>query len=106
MNLTNILAILSTIGQLPTAALVAITCVLGGIGIGIGTAFRDVPKYSCETIRVILNFILSVKEKEQIDVPPEPKEETEKCNARNRIKVIEGGKNEKKENQHKDGHAN
>lgn len=104
MNLATLSAILSTIGQLPTATIFAVTCVLSGIGIGIGMSFRDIPKYTYKTVVAILNFILRLKGKKQIDVFPEQNEE--KDNDKTKIlKIIEGGKSEKKEGYHEDGHA-
>ena len=104
MNFANISAIFSTISQLPTAALIAVTCVLGGIGIGIGTAFRDIPKYSYKTICVIIDFILVLTGNKPICFSLGF--EKENSNEKNKFKIIEGWKTEKKEYRHKDGHAN
>lgn len=105
MNLANFSAILSAIGQLPTAALFFITCVLSGIGIGIGMSLRDIPKYFHKTIVAILNFILILTGKEQISVSYRLKEGNDNNNVRKIFEVIEGGKSDKKEERHKDGHA-
>lgn len=104
MDWATLSKILSTIGQLPTAAIIAIACLLSGVGIGIGIAFRDIPKHIYKTIVAILNFILRLTGKEQIDVSPEQNEETN--NDKIRIfEAIEGGKSKKKENHQEDGHA-
>lgn len=103
MNWDTLPVILSTIGQLPTTAIIAITCVLGGVGIGIGMSFRDIPKYIYKTVVAILNFILILKGKEQIDISSKRNENNN--GATKILKIIEGGKSEKKENHHEDGHA-
>lgn len=95
MDWTTISAILSTIGQLPTAALVVITCVLSGIGIGVGMVLRDTPKYIYLTIHDILNFILRLKGKEPIGVSPENSKEEDDSHATKIFKIIEGGKSKR-----------
>lgn len=57
MDLTAILKIISTIGQLPVATLIVVTCVLSSIGVGIGMVFRDIPKYIYLTIHDILGLV-------------------------------------------------
>ena len=105
MDWTIILTILSTIGQLPVATLIVITCVLSGVGIGIGMVFRDIPRYIYLIVHDILNFILRLKGKEPIDVSPESNKGKEDNQAKKIIKIIEGGKSKKEENHHEDGHS-
>lgn len=104
MNWTNISSILSAIGQLSPAAIFVVICMFSGIGIGIGMAFRDIPKYIYKIIVAILNFILRLKEKEQIGISPE-ENEGENSNKTKIFKIIEGGTNKKKEGNHEDGHV-
>ena len=104
MNWATISSILSTMGQLSPAAIVTVICVLSGTGIGIGIAFRDIPKYIYKTVVAILNFILILIGKEQIDVSP--KQNEEKNHDKTKIfTIIEGGKSEKKKSRHEDGHV-
>lgn len=63
--------VLSAIGELPITALIVVVCVLCGIGIGIAVAFRDLPKYLYKTFVAILDFVLRLFGKEQIDLPPD-----------------------------------
>ena len=105
MSLANFSAIISSIGQLPVAALIVIACVLGGIGIGIGLIFRDIPKYTYKTIRDILSFILVLKGKKQADDPSDGNDGKESNHAARAFKIIKWGKTEKKTNYHENGQA-
>ena len=103
MDWASILTFLSTIGQLPAAALIVITCVLSGIGIGIGMVFRDAPKYIHLTIHDILNFILRLMGKEPIDFSPENSKRKDDNQAEEIFKIIKGGKSKKEEDHREDG---
>ena len=105
MDWTTFSTILSTIGQLPVATLIVITCVLSGIGKGVGMIFRDTPRYIYLIIHDILNFILRLIGKEPIDVSPENNKGKDDDQAEKIFKIIEGGKSKKEENHHEDGNS-
>ena len=71
MNWDVVAKIISSIVELPTAvlitAIIAVLIFLGGIGVGIGLAFRDIPMHFSRTITSFFNFILSILRREQIE---------------------------------------
>ena len=95
MIVTTLLEILSAIGKLPTAAIIVGFLVCGGIFIGFGIAFRDIPKYFSQTIIAFLNFILRILGKEQITNQTDNKADEMSEDVKKTFKLIQGGKNEK-----------
>ena len=67
--------IISSIVELPATvlitAIIAVLIFLGGIGVGIGLAFRDIPMHISRIVTSFFNFILSMMRREQIDFYPQ-----------------------------------
>lgn len=71
MNWAGITSLITNMAKLPATVLIAMVIVLfillGGIGIGVGRAFRDIPQYIYLIILSILNFVLLVFGRQQIN---------------------------------------
>lgn len=94
MDMAALSQVFSAIGEIPVVALIAVVCMLCGIGIGIAVAFRDLPKYLYKTFAAILNFVLRLFGKEQIDLPPDHDEkDLEKI-----LKMVQALKGKQKDN--------
>ena len=82
MNWARVMEFISNLTKMPSSVLIATVMALfilfSGIGIGFGRAFRDLPLYIFLTILSVLNFILSIIKRPQINCQIRPFSEERK----------------------------